>query len=131
MNESSDHAHAERLIHAMAEYVGTGQAALLQSVEADIGAMPLRTVCINLLSWLSSRSRMPTMVSNSKRFWGTGWSTLSVLLSNSSLFAQVFELEGDSVVLTPGLTPEQVRRLCERVAEIHRPRMFITRRRPV
>lgn len=125
----SQYERAESLIRAMAEYVIADETALSEA-QAQVGAQPLRLVCINMLSWLSSRSRCPTMVANSKRFWGSAWQTLSTLLSVPGAFSDVFEFQGEAVVLNPGLTPEQIRELCKLVAEIYRPRRFITVRKP-
>lgn len=69
------------------------------------------------------------MVANSKRFWGSAWQTLSTLLSVPGAFSDVFEFQGEAVVLNPGLTPEQVRELCKLVTEIYRPRRFVTVRK--
>lgn len=130
MSDSREYERAERLVHAMAEYVNTGRAAFLLDVEAEVGARPLRLLCVNALGWLSSRSRFPTMVSHSKRYWGSSWATMSTLLSVPGVFAEVFGFEGEVVVLKPGLTPGQILELCRRVTEIYQPRIFITRRRP-
>lgn len=121
---------AINLLKAMMFYVTTGNALpILAQLKDDIGALALRHICISILSWLKSRSRLKSMTRMKVSEAGNLAGILKNLIVEANVFSMVFVLREDVIELHETFTDEDVNELLLLVGEMYNPPRFSTIRR--
>jgi hypothetical protein len=115
------------LIASMANYIGTGTAdSILYSAENAIGPLPLRRICIGLLSWLKTRARLPKMKMMKISEVGSAKSDLITLIGEDTAFSLTFTIKENNVHLHEELSTAEVDEIVEIAARLYSPPRFVT-----
>lgn len=119
------------LIEDMANYVTTGNvSSQLASAEAAAGKLALRGICIALLSWLKSRSRLKNMVKMKISEVGSDANILINLITHDDFFSTGFMLgDGNVVELHSNLSEYEIVEMISTSAKLYNPPRFATKRR--
>lgn len=121
--------HGVSLVEAMAIYVNSGTVVpLLAPAEGIVGAAHLRRVCIELLSWLKARAKLPRMTVMKLVEVGSAQSALISLMQADNMFSSVFSIENDGVVLNHDFKPVDVEKIASTAAALYQPQRFVTRK---
>jgi hypothetical protein len=116
---------------AMIDLVRSGKVpASLAIASSRIGEDQLRLVCIALLSWLGSRSRIPKMTRMNANEAGSAKDALIALVGDVSPFNDLFCISEGVVEVKPELSNQELAALLTLVADRYNPPKFVTRKPP-
>jgi hypothetical protein len=120
-----------KTITNMLEFVnsGTTNMAEIEAAIAEIGKLQFRLVAISILSWLKSQKRMNKVLPlelDERHDWCRH---VLRLVKDKAFLADLVNVKDTSILLLPGLTEEEVKKLLAFVDAEYRPRLMADPRR--